>query len=190
MELKKYRLDEDALALIPEFKNGRQFTKVLTRNGMLLVEEKQEEILNATLLYYGASLRGARDGAKSILGKIKKMPIMVNETLGHYWFPVISPAKPVCIWLALHHIISYESIDKTHTKVWLSGGSFIIVPISKKSLEEKIQRTCTLRYEIETRTARATEQIREQRTTYEVSKHSGQLNYTFQQVESKEYMNR
>lgn len=188
MKLKEYIVDEDALALIPEFRNGRQFTKVLTRNGMLLVEKTQEEILDATLLYYGNSLRGAREGAKSVLGKIKKMPIMVNETLGQYWFPTASPAQPGCIWLPFHNIISYEAIDETHTKVWMSGGSFIIVPISKKSLEIKIQRTCTLRYEIEARTTRAREQVREQSIKYEVSKRSGQLNYTFRQVESMDYM--
>lgn len=188
MKLKEYILDEDTLALIPEFRNGRQFTKVLTRNGMLLVEKTQEEILDATLLYYGTSLRGARDGTKSILGNIKRMPIMVNETLGQYWFPITSPAKPGCIWLALNNILSYEAIDKTHTKVWMSGGSFIIVPISKRSLETKIQRTYNLRYAIEGRTTRAREQIREQSIKYEVSKRGGQLNYTFRQVEAMGYM--
>ncbi|MBD7984570.1 competence protein ComK [Sporosarcina sp. Sa2YVA2] len=188
MKLKEYRLDEDALALIPEYRDGRQFTKVLCRNGTVLVEGTPENILNATLLYYGTSLRGARDGTKSILGDIKRIPILMNETLGLYWFPITSPAKPGCIWLALNNIISYEEIDETHTKVWMNGGSFIIVPISKSLLASRIQRAYNLRFEIEGRTTRAREQVREQSIKYEVSKQGGQLNYTFRQVEAMENM--
>lgn len=182
MKLKEYRLDENALALFPEYEIGKKLTKVFSRYGNLVVESTQDAILDATLRYYGSSLRGAREGAKSVLGNIKRIPIMVNEILGQYWFPTTSPVDEKCIWLAFHHILSYEAIDKSHTKVWMSGGSYIIVPISKDSLESKIQRTCKLRYEIEARTNRAREQIREQSTKYEVIKLSGQLNYTFREL--------
>lgn len=182
MKLKEYRLDENALVLIPEYDNGRKLTKVLNKNDVLLVEGTQEEILDATLRYYGNSLRGAREGAKSVLGNIKRMPIMVNEILGQFWFPTTSPSNDDCIWLAFHHILNYEAIDKSHTKVRMSGGSYIVVPISVSSLETKVQRTCKLRYEFEIRTNRAREQIREQVIKYEVIKQSGHLNYTFREL--------
>ncbi|WP_249650674.1 competence protein ComK, partial [Lysinibacillus sp. D4A3_S15] len=92
------------------------------------------------------------DGSKMILGKLNKNPIVVDERGNNLWFPSKSTLHPECIWFAVHHIEEYFSVDKTSTKVIFTNGQDIIVDVSVKTIEYRIQRAFLLKYRLERRT--------------------------------------
>ncbi|MDM5246527.1 competence protein ComK [Lysinibacillus sp. G4S2] len=143
----------ETMLYMPEYDAyGNLCTRVIERDYQYISKLSPTKLMDYNLRYFGSSLRGAFDGSKMILGKLNKNPIVVHEGSDIVWFPSKSPLHPECIWLAVHHIEDYQVVDKKSTKVVFMNGKDIIVDLSVRSFEYRIQRAFLLKDKLEKRT--------------------------------------
>ncbi|MDS9472194.1 competence protein ComK [Sporosarcina pasteurii] len=151
--LSEFVLRYETILFHPQYDEfGNLMTVVIGNQEPLLVDMPPSKLINYNLNYYGSSLEGANAGAKAVLGKIKRCPIVVNETLGIYWFPTKSPNKEDCVWIALHHVKEYTGLEKGKTMVVFTNGRSIVFDISIYSFNQRVQRAYELKGKIESRT--------------------------------------
>ncbi|MEK5334309.1 MULTISPECIES: competence protein ComK [unclassified Lysinibacillus] len=146
-------MSSETMLYMPEYDAfGNLCTRVIERDYQYISKLSPTRLMDFNLRYFGSSLRGAFDGSKMILGKLNKNPIVVHERFNILWFPSKSPLHPECIWFAVHHIDDYIAVSKKQTKVVFMNGQEIIVDVSPKAFEYRIQRAFLLKYKLEKRT--------------------------------------
>ena len=178
LRLKDYIVRQETMLFLPKFDQlGNLFTVVMENDMEFCVEKSPKALMNACLGYYGSSLRGASDGAKTILGNIRMCPVLMNGILELYWFPTKSPDKKDCVWFALHHVKSYERASVKETKVNLSNGVTVIVDVSLYTFKKKIQMAYQLKGKMEERSKLNPIMILESKSRYHIRKMNGGVNY-------------
>lgn len=149
---KNYVIRQGTMVFMPYYNEfGELETHVIEQEKECYLNMSPTELMDECLGFYGASLRGAFDGAKKVLGNMHMCPILVNGTLGHYWFSTKSRNQKDCVWFALHHVKDYKSVGVKETKVTLSNGIKVIVNVSAYSFERKIQKAYELKGTLEER---------------------------------------
>ncbi|AXH98468.1 hypothetical protein DV702_01335 [Sporosarcina sp. PTS2304] len=133
--------------------NGKLGAVVLCNGKLVRVHMSPTNIVDASLRYYGSSLRGGVDGAKTVFGDISMSPVVVSEMLDLYLFPSKSPSSDDCVWFVLANVYTYKSIGKDRTKVILHDGTSFTIFSSYFSFTNKYQRACMLKNILEARTA-------------------------------------
>ncbi|GAC90208.1 ComK family protein [Anoxybacillus flavithermus NBRC 109594] len=133
------------MGLFPFFHDKQMWTKVLEEDGEIIVKQKPMEIIEQSCLYYGASLRGRKDGARHIIGTSHKAPIAVEPTNEIFFFPTISPMNPQCVWLSHLHIRHHEHVQGGKTRITFSNGTIVELCISHHSFINQLHRTAQLR---------------------------------------------
>lgn len=176
--IQDYVIRQETMVFLPKYtKFGERFTHVIEQEKEYDVAQPPTELMNECLGYYGASLRGAYDGAKKVLGNMHMCPVLVNGKLGHYWFATRSIGQPNCIWFALHHVKHYESEAKKETKVTLSNGLEITVDISLNSFEGKIRKAYQLKGKLEERFTLDIPTSQEMKMMYRIRERKGIMQY-------------
>ena len=85
---KNYVLKYESILVLPRRdEHGNLFSVVIEIDGPVDVDVSPTELIDFNLRYYGSSLQGARDGAMTILGKVKMNPVTISERLNLYWLP-------------------------------------------------------------------------------------------------------
>lgn len=136
-----YEINEGTLAVIPvESKKS----KVLEDQGEYIIENTPYEILDYSCKYFGSSYEGRKEGTKSILNINYKVPIIVENSRNLIFFPTNSPSSEDCIWISLKNIKKIEEEDFNSTKIEFTSGLSIVVPISKRTIENQILRASRL----------------------------------------------
>ena len=173
-----YALSIETLALIPFYENatGKVKTKIMELGGVTLSGLNPIEIMDANLKFSGSSLTGAGQGTKHILGKVKMHPVTINERV---WFPVFSPKKDGCIWLALNHIKRYSAYGSLGTIITFTSGTELIMDITVSTFERRMNRACALKAQIEYYTFYMRIPPKEKRNyaKYEIIKEENSINY-------------
>lgn len=150
-----YIMNSETMSYQPVYDNlGNLCTKVMERDAQYISPIAPTDLMDYNLRYFGSSLRGAFDGSKMILGKLNKNPIIVHEGFNIMWFPSKSPFHKECAWYAVHHIEDYLALDNRSTKIIFNNGQDIIVDVSIRALEYRIQRAYLLKYRLAKRTKR------------------------------------
>lgn len=117
---------------------GKLCTRAMAGKSSFLVDRSPLKILDDTLKNIGFDLRGAMAGAKFLLNKKVKCPIMVNPYQGIYLFPNKSPFKKECIWFNPEHIVKTKAVGKK-TIVEFSNGHSILLDSKLPNFNSKIQ---------------------------------------------------
>ncbi|MGN7385483.1 competence protein ComK [Sporosarcina sp. SAFN-015] len=177
MEMKeKYIVNDKTSIILPEFdENGNLLSVVMEETDMFKVNIEPTDLIDFSLRRYGSSLRGARDGARTLLGEISMPPIVLNLSKSVYWFPSMSPDKKDCVWLAANHVKEYEAIDKKQMKVVLNHGSEVILDWSQYSFEKRYLRAFMLKHKIEGQTPYGA--VSESKAGYFIRKKGKDRNY-------------
>ena len=177
-QVKDYIVRKETMLFLPKFDHfGNLFTVVIENDLEFYVEMSPKVLMDACLGYYGSSLRGASDGAKTILGNIRMCPVLMNGVLELYWFPTKSQDKEDCVWFALHHVKSYERAGVKETKITLSNGVTAIVDVSLYTFKKKIQLAYQLKCKIEERSKLNSIMIVESKSRHHIRKKNGRMNY-------------
>ncbi|WP_164218418.1 competence protein ComK [Virgibacillus sp. YIM 98842] len=104
------------------------------------VLHKPEKIIEHNCLIYGTTMEGRKTAVQSILKSARKLPIPVSPEKGFYMIPTTSTRKKDCVWLAYHHIKSYEQRDdKTYISFY--DGTGLFVNISEFAFDMQYKRT-------------------------------------------------
>ncbi|MFD2444217.1 competence protein ComK [Bacillus sp. CGMCC 1.16607] len=117
--------------------HGMLCTRVMVENGSFLVNKSPSQLLEGTLNYIGFNLKGAVTGARFILRKTKKCPIILNPYQGVCMFPITSPHKMDNIWFNPMQIKHTRALDRK-TEVLFYNGHSIIVDSRLKAFNDKI----------------------------------------------------
>lgn len=180
----KYVLKKETILLIPEYDEVGNLTTVLLEGEKVIrVSMRPTELIDYNLQYHGSSLRGASDCARLIFGEIRMSPVVINEQMGMYWFPVFSPSRAKCIWFALHHIKDYKCIGNNQTIVFLSNGSTITLDMRKDTFDKKVQRTLLFKHRMESRLSYSFMLRKESKEHYCIRKQQDGRNYTLEPME-------
>lgn len=118
--------------------NGKLCSRIMVEKTTLLVDRAPLNLLDDTLKYIGFDLRGAIAGAKYILNKTVKCPIIANPYQSVCLFPSKSPQKQDCIWFNPDHIVNTKAIGNK-TEVELSNGHFMLVDAKLTAFNTKLQ---------------------------------------------------
>ncbi|WP_312473245.1 competence protein ComK [Neobacillus sp.] len=135
---KNYFIEKKTILMMGEYNRyGKLCARVMAGKSAFLVNRTPLQLLDDTLTYIGFDLKGAMMGAKSVLDKKVKCPIIVNPYLGICLFPNKSPHKVDCIWFNPEHIVKTTAVG-IKTKVELSNGYTIMVDSKLSSFNDKI----------------------------------------------------
>ncbi|MDY7046468.1 MAG: competence protein ComK [Bacillota bacterium] len=104
---------------------------------------KPEQIINNSCLLYGSTLDGRRKAVKRILKSSSKLPVPIIPEKGVYMLPTASIKNKSCVWLAYHHIDTYEKYkDQTYIKFF--DGNDLLINISHNAFDMQYKRTSQL----------------------------------------------
>lgn len=136
---KQYFIEKKMILMMGEYdSNGKLCTRVMAEKTSFLVDRTPLQLLNDNLTYIGFNLDGPMKGAKAILGKRNKCPVIVNPYLGICLFPDKSPNKADCILFNPEHIVKTTAI-RSQTLVEFSNGHSIIVDCKLSAFNHKIE---------------------------------------------------
>ncbi|WP_462410367.1 competence protein ComK [Neobacillus sp. Marseille-QA0830] len=137
---KSYFVERKMILMTGEYNPfGKLCTRVVSGASAFLVDRTPLQLLDDTLTSIGFDLKGAVTGAKSILDKKAKCPIIVNPYLGICLFPTESPQNADCIWFNPKHIVKTTGFGK-NTVVEMSNGYTMIVDSKVTAFNDKIQK--------------------------------------------------
>lgn len=167
-----YIINQKTIMLTGEYDNyGNLFTKVIEGNHCILVKQSPLKLISDTMHYYGHNLKGAIEGAQSILGKIQMCPIMVSSEQDICLFPHKSPMHADCIWFSYKHVIQART-EEGYTLVELSNGHFLKIKIRLYSFNHKKQNAGDLRRILQDRSKSTVALYFKPRKEYRLSKDS------------------
>ena len=148
--LEMYRINTETNVVLPHFsETGELCSMVLEGDQVFFVHMSPTTLIDTNLRLNGTSLRGAMDGAKSVLGSAMMPPILFSKKHNMYWTPTESPQSLTCIWVGVSHIESYVPVGKERIVVHLRNGSTFDVACSFYKFNQRITRAHTLRCRIE-----------------------------------------
>ena len=67
------------------------------------------ELLEVFCLKHGSTLKGRQDAFRLIMHTRQKTPVLISESSGRIFFPLLSPDDPACIWLCSNEILKCRS---------------------------------------------------------------------------------
>ena len=111
----EYEINSDTLAIIPYQKGKR---KILELNDEYIVDLTPYQVIENSCSYYGSSLNGRMNGARSILGSVYKIPVMVEETNNLIFFPTTAIENEKNVWIGSNNILNYEKKGKNTVVEW------------------------------------------------------------------------
>ena len=136
----KYEINKDTLAILPM--EGDK-SRVIEKDYEYIVDIKPYEVMEHSCEYFGSSLSGRLDGAKSMLGTIYKAPILVEESRNIIFFPTASPLLDNNVWVSLNNVEKLEK-DGNKTNIIFKDGKNILVDIPYLSIENQVLRSARL----------------------------------------------
>ncbi|WP_226576814.1 competence protein ComK [Halobacillus litoralis] len=148
----EYEINPQTMALVAKEKEGGQvFTEVKERNQCFEVPLCPSAIVDNSCRYFASSLDGRLAGTKQLTSYTHKPPIVISEAMGIYFFPIISPKRKECSWVAHKYIRSYKGEHNKTTTVQFANGLSINFPVSDGMFANQVQRTAHLRVILEDR---------------------------------------
>jgi competence protein ComK len=142
---KGYFINQKFVCMSGEYNEiGKLCSRVTVGEINFLVDMSPEEIIEATLNYIGYDLKGAKSGARAILGNIKMCPVIAHSAQNICVFPHKSPTNHDAIWFNVDHIVQTRRIGKK-TQVDLSNGLTIIIDSTITSFHTKMAKAYQLK---------------------------------------------
>lgn len=136
-----YEVNEGTLAIIAA---GSSKSRVLEDNKEYLVDNTPFEIIDHSCKYFGSSYEGRKAGSKEILNIEYKVPIVIESSKNIIFFPTLSPTSIDCCWICLKQIKAIKEIDDYGTEIIFNNEQRVILPVSKRMIENQVFRASRL----------------------------------------------
>ncbi|MBH0228735.1 competence protein ComK [Halobacillus yeomjeoni] len=149
---KEYEINPQTMALIAKYdERGQVVTQAFEKNGSFEVAKWPSQIVDDSCRYFASSLEGRLLGTKQVTSYTHKPPIVISEAMGIYFFPIISPKRKECSWIAHKYIRSFKGEPDHTTSLKFSNGTSINIPVSVGMFANQVQRTAHFRVILEDR---------------------------------------
>lgn len=137
-----YEINEGTLAVVAL---GSSKSKILEDKREYIVDNTPFEIIDYSCKYFGSSYEGRKEGTKSILHVDYKVPIIVESSNNLIFFPTSSPYSQDCCWISLKDIKKVqETKGNRGTEITFYNNKSIIIPVSKRMIDNQILRASRL----------------------------------------------
>ncbi|MBN8233669.1 competence protein ComK [Halobacillus kuroshimensis] len=152
VQKKEYEINPKTMALVAvQQDNGQVFTEVVEREERFYVHAAPSTIVDDSCRYFASSLDGRMAGTKQLTSYTHKPPIVISEAMGIYFFPIISPKRKECSWVAHKYIRTFNGERDKTTTVHFGQGTSVNFPVSDGMFANQVQRTAHLRVILEDR---------------------------------------
>ncbi|WP_112180109.1 MULTISPECIES: competence protein ComK [Paraliobacillus] len=150
---KDYEINPVTIAIIAEKLNGIYVSRVLeiSEDAPYYIKGSPCKLIDAACKYFGSSLKGRQEGARTVCGIKHKVPISIDPSSGMYFFPTSSPQNPYCSWISHTHIDRIRKAPDRGTEFIFKNGMTLILEVSYGSMINQLQRTAQFRYLLEKR---------------------------------------
>ncbi|WP_117170848.1 competence protein ComK [Paraliobacillus sediminis] len=150
---KDYEINPVTIAIVAEKMNGAYVSKVIeiSEDGTYYVKGSPGKLIDAACKYFGSSLKGRQEGARTVCGIKHKVPISIDPSSGMYFFPTSSPQNPYCSWISHTHVDRIRKAPGRGTEFIFKNGMNLILEVSYGSMINQLQRTAQFRYQLEKR---------------------------------------
>lgn len=135
-----YEINEGTLAILP----SENQSKILEDRSEYIINSTPFEIMDYSCKYFGSSYEGRKEGTKAVLDINYKVPIIVENSRNIIFFPTNSPTAEDCCWISLKNIKRIEESDYNSTTIIFNNGISILIPVSKRTIENQILRASRL----------------------------------------------
>ncbi|GAB2533387.1 competence protein ComK [Gracilibacillus alcaliphilus] len=105
-----------------------------------------QQVMDHTCKGFGISLKGLLEGTRMLSGISYKPPIAIDRFSGMYFFPLESPSKKSCSWIAHSHVLEIDKADTYYTRIVFKNGRELLLNVSYASLLNQLYRTAQYRY--------------------------------------------
>lgn len=174
----EYAISSETIMIVPNFNEFGVLTSLLgKKDGVFEAGLSPIQLIDTNLRFRGSSMRGALDGAQTMLEKKNMNPLILDREQDIILFPSVSPYRQDCVWLSLQHVKNYRSFGPGRTQVELSNGSTIVVDVSRQTFTKKIQRAYELRFKMQVEAQRFEGKVMEPGVAYHMFKESDRVNY-------------
>ncbi|WP_082234693.1 competence protein ComK [Halobacillus massiliensis] len=149
---KEYEVNPQTMALVAHYnETGQIVTEVMESKDTFYIPDYPGKVIDQSCRYFASSLEGRLSGTKQVAGFTHKPPIVISQTMGMYFFPIISPKRRECSWIAHNFIKDYESEQNHTTTLFFTNGTSLNVPVSKGMISNQVHRTAQFRFILEDR---------------------------------------
>ncbi|MGI8314486.1 competence protein ComK [Halobacillus mangrovi] len=149
---KEYEINPQTMALIAKYDDrGQVITQVVERGNRFEITKCPSQVVDDSCRYFASSLEGRILGTKQVTSYTHKPPIVISEAMGIYFFPIISPKRKECSWVAHKYIRSYKGESDHTTTIQFSNGVNLNLPVSVGMFANQVQRTAHFRVILEDR---------------------------------------
>ncbi|TGB05511.1 competence protein ComK [Halobacillus salinus] len=149
---KEYEINVETMALKAKYdEDGQVITEVMECNGTFDLLKCPSQVVDESCRYFASSLEGRISGTKELTNYTHKPPIVISEAMRIYFFPIISPKRRDCTWIAHKYIRSFHGEEDQTTTIQFSTGDSINVPVSHGMIANQVQRTAHFRVILEDR---------------------------------------
>ncbi len=135
-----YEINEGTLAILP----SKDKSKVLEDNKEYVIDSTPYEIMDYSCKYFGSSYEGRKEGTKAILDINYKVPILVENSRNIIFFPTNSPSAEDCCLISLKNIKNIKESDYNTTTIIFNNDISILIPVSKRTIQNQILRASRL----------------------------------------------
>lgn len=139
-KIMNYEINEGTLAVLP----SNEKSKVLEDKKEYVIDSTPYEIMDYSCKYFGSSYEGRKEGTKAILDINYKVPIIVENSKNIIFFPTNSPSAKDCCWISLKNIKQIKEEEYNTTKIIFNNDISILIPVSKRTIENQILRASRL----------------------------------------------
>lgn len=136
-----YEINEGTLAIVAL---GSSKSKIYEDGKEYIIDNTPFEIIDYSCKYFGSSYEGRKEGTKSILHIDYKVPIIIEGTNNLIFFPTSSPYSDDCCWISLKDIKNVSEYDDKGTEITFNNDKKIIIPVSKRMINNQILRASRL----------------------------------------------
>lgn len=167
----EYAIKQETMVILPEYNTeGYLHSRIYNRHGVSTTDLSPFDLIDYNLRFFGSSLRGSLDGARTILGNGSMNPVILHKELDILLFPCKSPFKEDCVWFSLRHVTGSVSAGKSQTQVSLSNGSTITINVSKHAFNKRIQKAYEFRFKMQARQKEFENHVSELESPYHLFK--------------------
>ncbi|ASF38739.1 MULTISPECIES: competence protein ComK [Halobacillus] len=152
LQKKEYEVNPQTMALIAKYdQQGQVITHVVEQHGSFEVLKCPSQVVDDSCRYFASSLEGRILGTKQVTSYTHKPPIVISEAMGIYFFPIISPKRKECSWIALKYIQTHKGESDHTTTIQFSNGTSLNLPVSVGMFANQLHRTAHFRFILEDR---------------------------------------
>jgi competence protein ComK len=145
----KFKIDENVCCILPFYNEfGELCSKIIKVDEELKIKLSPLKLIEASCINYGSTMRGRIDAISYLTGYKKRVPLTISIAKEIYAFPINSHLRSDEIWIFTNHVLKYNKVDNSTTKIIFRNLKTLNVQISYSSFHSQFNRSIACIYQL------------------------------------------